>query len=52
MDSQVVEDEKDLLGRGLDQLLEKLKQPLGVHGPTVNHEPYLALVGHRRNHIH
>ena len=52
VDSQVVEYEKDLLVRGLDQLVEKLKQPLGVHGATVNHESHLALVGHRRNHIH
>ncbi len=51
VDSQIVEEEKDLLVRGLEQSLEKLEQWLCIHGATVNHKTHVALVGHRRDHI-
>ncbi len=45
VDSQIVEEEKDLLVRGFGQLLEKLEQSLCIHGATVNHKTHVAPVG-------
>jgi len=48
---QVIQDQKDLTGRRLDQRAQKFLQDLGGHGRLIEHESYSALVGDRRDHV-
>ena len=47
MDPQIVQNQKDLPLRILDQLLEEFREHLRVHAVRVNHEPNFSLVGDR-----
>ena len=47
MDAQVVQNQKHLLGRILDQRLHKLDELVAVEGPINDHPACFALVGDR-----
>ena len=51
MDPQIVQNQKDLPIRLLEQLLDEFDKHLRVHGVLVQHEPHLPLIGDRRDHI-
>jgi len=52
VDFQVIQDQKHLEVRVLDQPGHEFDQHLGGYGFPIEHEPYFATVGNRRNHIH
>lgn len=51
MDTQIVQNEKDLSLRILEQLLDEFRQHLRIHAVLVHHESHLPLIGDGRDHV-
>ena len=51
MDSQVIEDQKELSLAVLDQAVNEADQAIGLHATVIDHQAHQALVAHRRDHL-